>query len=56
MEPSTSTVSLLENHEHEYAIISADITSKIGKLSNHSGGKSGSTYFDLEKYSQNCAL
>lgn len=39
MEPSTSTVSLLENHEHEYAIISADITSKIGKLSNHSGGK-----------------
>ncbi len=39
MEASTSTVSLLENHEQQYAIISADITSKIGKLSSYIGSK-----------------
>lgn len=45
MEPSTSNVSLLENHEQQYAIISADITSKIGKLSSYIG----STYFVIWK-------
>lgn len=37
METTISTVSLLENHEQQYAILSADITSKIGKLSSYTG-------------------
>lgn len=40
MEPSTSNVSLLENHEQQYAILTADITSKIGKLDSNAGSKS----------------
>ncbi|XP_065214085.1 vesicle transport through interaction with t-SNAREs homolog 1A isoform X2 [Planococcus citri] len=33
MDASTSSKSLLENHEQQYAIVSAEITSKINKLS-----------------------
>ncbi|XKL60883.1 hypothetical protein PGB90_007940 [Kerria lacca] len=49
MEPSTSNVSLLENHEQQYAIISADITSKIGKLSSYIGSDRKQLCSEIEK-------
>lgn len=49
METTISTVSLLENHEQQYAILSADITSKIGKLSSYTGSDRKHICTEIEK-------
>lgn len=37
MDASSSSKSLLDNHEQQYAIVSAEITSKIGRLASGTG-------------------
>lgn len=50
MDASTSSKSLLENHEQQYAVVSAEITSKINKLSSGSGNSSNQTNIQLNYY------